>query len=392
MGASSSSTYSQELKNPTRTLRTALTLNPSSNTFVFVQDMRKGVGEEQLLKTRVIYTGQISRINSDKVDLKGRMIEGNELYRLEVLEMRFEVEWGNEWYQCKKGKLVREDIHQQKQMKEKEKKKEKQLAIKKSPSNISHLSYCQLSQTQTSQSQLLSKSIPSAPLHLPNLPTLLTPPPTSLPRGYSQSAPLSPAPLSPSEHSSIDTDSGNTIQPQPITSTTDKNKSISTANSLTNKSNSSLSSSLTGTSKSTSSPSLLPSPVDLPRTFSSPVTIPRRLTILSNGLHHSSLQKSSSLEEMYDLLQRDTPEWYGTFSISASIIQVEMLSSEVKIQHYRPKFEYLWAQVQDECPIIMALSNVYHDSLPYELYIPKSAKSSSIQTRIGREGGIVSVM
>jgi len=42
MGGVSSNTYSQELKNPTRTLRSTLTLNPTNNTFLFIQDMRKG--------------------------------------------------------------------------------------------------------------------------------------------------------------------------------------------------------------------------------------------------------------------------------------------------------------------------------------------------------------
>jgi len=97
--------------------------------------------------------------------------------------------------------------------------------------------------------------------------------------------------------------------------------------------------------------------------------------ILENGLHHAALQKATSLEEMYELLQRDTPEWYGTFSLSALVMQVEMLSSQVKIQYYKPKFEYLWAQVQDECPIIMALSNVFHDPIPCELYFERDRKS-----------------
>ena len=62
---------------------------------------------------------------------------------------------------------------------------------------------------------------------------------------------------------------------------------------------------------------------------------------------------------MTDFLQQDTADWSGTFSCSALQLRIELLSSEVRVEYWKPKFEYLWAQVQDECPIIMALSNVF---------------------------------
>jgi len=126
-------------------------------------------------------------------------------------------------------------------------------------------------------------------------------------------------------------------------------------------------------------------PVSAPLSPSVVPPVPRRIVITYNGLHHNALQQASSLEEMSDLLQLDDNDWAGTFSSSALAIQLEILTEEIRVNFFKPKFEYLWAQVQNDCPIIMSLSNVYQDHQPYELYIKKvqeKKKKTKLRKRI----------
>ena len=62
---------------------------------------------------------------------------------------------------------------------------------------------------------------------------------------------------------------------------------------------------------------------------------------------------------MTELLQRDVDDWIAVFSFDALNLNIECLSTEIKIGYVRLRLEYLWAAVAEQCPIIMALSNVF---------------------------------
>ena len=112
MGASMSQTYSGELKNPTRTLHTELRVQPHSKTFTFTQRMCKSVGEEQTLRTVLRLTGHISHVVTDSIDpVSGRVIKGNPTMIARPERGVCDVEWGTEYYQCKRIKLQRQDIY-----------------------------------------------------------------------------------------------------------------------------------------------------------------------------------------------------------------------------------------------------------------------------------------
>lgn len=384
MGAQSSS-FSHDLRTPTRSLHTRLDLQPKSSGFTFSQEMKKGVGEDQTLLTRILYTGRMEEVSQDVV-YRGQTVKGNPLYLLHTERVQFEVEWGNEWYQSKKGRLVREDIV----------KAEKEGAIKRKctpiitstsppphphhhPTAVNTAATAPPSPSSTSSHVNTSPSSAfplSSPANPPNFSLALPPAVDVLPRGFSHSAPLSPAPLSLSERqrSHVDAETGLGERPVQTVTTLDKGKPTS-----------SLTTSVPSLSSSSSSPSTSPpsSPPSSSRSLSSSSSstssslsfhrpsLPRSLSITYNGPFHSALQSASSLEEMTELLQQDTSDWVGQFSCSALVLRVEVLSEEVRVEYFRPKFEYLWAQVQDECPIIMALSNVYHDPQCQELYLPR---------------------
>jgi hypothetical protein len=86
---------------------------------------------------------------------------------------------------------------------------------------------------------------------------------------------------------------------------------------------------------------------------------------------------------MHNYLQLDHNHlWTGLFSSDAFNMTITILSDEIKVMYYKPKFEYLWAQVADDCPIIMALSNLYHDQSRHELYLPRHEKNHKIGNKI----------
>jgi len=99
------------------------------------------------------------------------------------------------------------------------------------------------------------------------------------------------------------------------------------------------------------------------------------IRVAYNGAHHDALQKSTSLEGMTELLQRDVDDWIAVFSFDALNLNIEVLSTEIKIGYVRLRLEYLWAAVAEQCPIIMALSNVFLDHSPVDLYLPIPANA-----------------
>ena len=369
MGAQPS-TFSHELKNPTRTLSSQLHLNDKQRTFTFVQHMQKAVGEQQTLRTRITYTGTLHNINSDVADGKGRVVKGCPVYRLRTERVRFEVEWGSEWWQCKKGTLTREDI-----LAKERRRGSKGGAGKCTPIvtstvtppasalfNPSTAVTAPSSPSSTNRSAAAAAaSSSSSSSSTAFTPVMLPPAMDSLPRGFSHSAPLSPAPLSFTERqrSHIDVETSGETPVQPITA---DNKTIkpttttsSSSTSLSSASTSAASPSATTTSKPTLSP-------------------PHTVTITYHGTYHTQLQAATSLEEMADLLQADTSDWSGSFGMGGLELHCRVLSEEVRVEYWRPKFEYLWAQVADECPVIMALSNVFHDQQMQEMYLPRAVK------------------
>ena len=376
MGAQPS-TFSHELKNPTRTLSSQLHLNDKQRTFTFIQHMQKAVGEQQTLRTRITYTGTLHNINTDITD-KGRTIKGCPVYRLRTERVRFEVEWGNEWWQCKKGTLTREDI-----LAKERRRGAKGVAGQKctaivtstvtppasalfssstavtappSPSSTGRPSPATAA-TASSSSAASSSSSSSASSASTFLPIMLPPAMDGIPRGFSHSAPLSPAPLSLTERqrSHIDVETSGETHVQPITA---DNKIIKPAASSTT---------LASASTITASPA---STTNTKVATSHSHTV----TVTYHGTYHAQLQAATSLEEMADLLQADTSDWTGTFGMGGLELHCRVLSEEVRVEYWRPKFEYLWAQVADECPVIMALSNVFHDQQMQEMYLPRTVK------------------
>ena len=394
MGAASSSTFtfSHDLRTPTRSLSTRLELpsKASPTSFAFSQEMKKGVGEEQTLVTRVHYTGRMEEVSQDVTDARGAVVKGNPLYLLHTERVAFEVEWGSEWYQCKKGRLVREDLLKAEKdaaaVGGAKKRKCTPIVTSTTPPPHRHL-HSTISTAPTvppspsssnSSSSSSSSSASSTRVAAPNgaglpplFPSLALPPAAdSLQRGFSHSAPLSPAPLSLSERqrSHIDTETGLGERPvQAVTS--DKGKASSSASSSS--AASSASSPAASASSSPSSPLSSLDPVAATKSSFLHPSLPRSIAITFNGRFHSALQQATSLEEMSDLLQQDASDWLGSFSSTALVLRVEVLSEEVRVEYFKPKFEYLWAQVQDECPIIMALSNVFHDHALNEMYLPR---------------------
>jgi len=291
MGASMSQTYSGELKNPTRTLQTELRVHPHSKTFTFTQRMCKSVGEEQTLRTVLRLSGHISTVVTDSIDpISGRVIKGNPTMIARPDRGVCDVEWGGEYYQCKRIKLQRRDLYEE-------------------------------SLRRTSK----SGKVGVAPLNPPvaaapaPAPTLL-PTPGSQQRAFSFNAPV---PRSPRSQSRADAD---------------KLFDMAAAAAQKNRS---------------------------PKTDSV-----NSIRVAYNGEHHDALQKSTSLEGMTELLQRDVDDWLAVFSFDALNLNVECLSQEIRIGYVRLRLEYLWAAVAEQCPIIMALSNVFLDHSPVDLYLP----------------------
>ena len=379
MGATTS-VFTHDLRTPTRSLHSRLELpskSSPSSTFTFSQEMKKGVGEEQTLITRVVYSGRLQEQSQDVVDHKGRTVKGNPLYLLHPERVHFEVEWGSEWYQAKKGRLVREDLLKADARTALQgKKKCTPIVTSTVPPPHPHLNANtettappspSTSSPQRVPSPASAFSVPASNVFssIPSLP----PPADIIPRGFSHTAPLSPAPLTLLERQRSHADAELGLGERPIQSVTalDKPKaSSSTAQPSTTSSLASASPSFPIASLDSPVPALTRLP-----SFHHP-SAPRSITVTFNGSSHSRLQQASSLEEMTDLLQQDSADWVGTFSPSALVLRVEVLSEEVRVEYFKPKFEYLWAQVMDDCPIIMALSNVFHDSTLNEMYLPRN--------------------
>ena len=372
MGAQPS-TFSHELKNPTRSLSSQLHLNDKQRTFTFIQHMQKAVGEQQTLRTRLTYSGTLHSLSTDVSDSKGRVVKGCPVYRLRTERVRFEVEWGNEWWQCKKGTLTREDVLA----------KERRRGVKASaaagqkctpivtstvtppasalfnPSTAVTAPPSPSSANRSSAATAASSSSSSSSAASSFLPVMLPPAMDAVPRGFSHSAPLSPAPLSLTERqrSHIDVETSGETPVQPIT-----------ADSKTAKALTSASASLASASTNTT----LPGSTTAVKAV--PLSHPHTVTISYHGTYHAQLQAATSLEEMADLLQADTSDWTGSFGMGGLELHCRVLSEEVRVEYWRPKFEYLWAQVADECPVIMALSNVFHDQQMQEMYLPRGHK------------------
>ena len=381
MGAQPS-TFSHELKNPTRTLSSQLHLNDKQRTFTFVQHMQKAVGEQQTLRTRTTYTGTLHTVGTDVTDGKGRVVKGCPVYRLRTERVRFEVEWGSEWWQCKKGTLTREDILVRDRRRGAKTQKltpivtstvtpsasslftaSTAVTAPPSPSSVNRssaaaaISSCAFSASAAASSSSMMTSAASSSSFAP---VLLPPALDSLPRGFSHSTPLSPAPLSLSERqrSHIDVETSGETPVQPITADTKAKSSSSSSTTLA--------AATTGVA-SPSSTSLA--------TATTKASHPHTVTVSYHGAYHTQLQAATSLEEMADLLQADTSDWTGSFGVGGLELHCRVLSEEVRVEYWRPKFEYLWAQVADECPVIMALSNVFHDQQMQEMYLPRTLKS-----------------
>ena len=378
MGAQSSA-FCHDLRTPTRSLHSRLELpcKSSSSAFSFSQEMKKGVGEEQTLITRVHYTGRVAEVSQDVLDGKGRVVKGNPLFLLYPERVQFEVEWGSEWYQSKKGRLMREDVLKA----EKEgagglqgKRKVTPIVTSTSPPPHPHLSSSAAASTATtvppSPSSTSRSSLAPPPTFstssalFPSSSLTLPPAADAIPRGFSHSAPLSPAPLTLSERqrSHVDAELGD----RPVQSVTVFGKAGTPVAAPSSSSTSSAAASSASSSAATS----LDSPAPALLSFHHPKQ-PRSISVTFNGSCHAQLQQASSLEEMTELLQQDSQDWLGSFSQSALVMRVEVLSEEVKVEYFKPKFEYLWAQVADECPVIMALSNVFHDPTLNEMYLPR---------------------
>ena len=367
MGAQPS-TFSHELKNPTRTLSSQLHLNDKQQTFTFTQHMQKAVGEQQTLRTHLIYTGTLHPVHTDVVDhAQGRTVRGCPVYRLRTERVKYEVEWGSEWWQCKKGTLVREDVLAKERRRAGKSGKctpivtstvtppasalfNPSTAVTAPPSPSSVNRSCATAVASSSSSSAAPSSF---------LPVLL-PTADGMVRGFSHSAPLSPAPLSFTERqrSHIDVETSTETPVQPITAADNyKTKPSSTSTAA--------SSSHTTASSTTPTKSLTAA------TATQSTAAPHTITITYHGAHHTQLQAATSLEEMADLLQADTSDWQGSFGLGSVELHCRVLQNEVHVEYWRPKFEYLWAQVADECPVIMALSNVFHDSGMQEMYLPR---------------------
>lgn len=294
-----SQTYSGELKNPTRTLQTELRVHPHSKTFTFTQRMCKSVGEEQTLRTVLRLSGHVSTVVTDSIDpISGRVIKGNPTMIARPDRGVCDVEWGGEYYQCKRIKLQRRDIYDDSVLR------------------------------RTSKSGKVGVAPLSAPVAAaavtPPAPPPLLPTPGSQQRAFSFNAPV---PRSPRSQSRADAE---------------KVFDMAAAAAAAQKDRS-------------------------PKSDSDHVN---SIRVAYNGAHHDALQKSTSLEGMTDLLQRDVDDWLAVFSFDALNLNVECLSQEIKIGYVRLRLEYLWAAVAEQCPIIMALSNVFLDHSPVDLYLP----------------------
>jgi len=94
------------------------------------------------------------------------------------------------------------------------------------------------------------------------------------------------------------------------------------------------------------------------------------INVIKNGSYMDELLNCRNIEAMNNLLKIDLEEWIATFTDGALDMSVTFLSEALHLKYHKPKFEYLWAQLQDESPILMSLCSLSYDDQHHQLYFP----------------------
>lgn len=325
MGASTSTQYKCTQRNPTRNIRTILTFNEQNHTFCLTQEMEKALAEEQVLKTHMQFTGTIEKINTDIIEENTqRIVKGNPTFKLITTKGKFETRWGDKFFQVKRGTLKLE-----------------------APKKFTYYNAINHSHTNHNEINNNNNSI-----------------------------------------TSLDDDTNNTNFSFDIVA---KQQNDNRENEVhpwmmthhqSRRSNSNLHNDNT-----------MPDPKDLyfggrRRSGSSPGCLNENnpeclqsfyyykpkpeINILHNGQFMNELLNCRNIETMNNLLKVDLDDWSASFTVGALDMHLTILSEVAHLKYHKPKFEYLWAQLQDESPILMSLCSLSYDDQQHQLYFPLS--------------------
>jgi hypothetical protein len=328
MGATTSTTYKSTQRNPTRNTRTTLTFNETNQTFMFTQEMDKALAEEQTLKTSLQLTGTIERICTD-IEVDGRIVKGNPQFKLITTKGKFETRWGDKFYQVKRGQL--------------------QLTVPKQATTPSALFLN--SPLKKNNASGLDDDEDSTDLYYSL---------DKLEESHHQQHPWMV-----SQHHRR-----NNIATTSTPNSTPTNRDEQRIHSNTNSSSSLDPKNVHlggGRRRAGSSPGCLDEN-GMTHFLDTYCKFKPEITVLKNGTHMKELLNCRSIETMNTLLKVDLDEWLASFTPDALDMTVTFLSEAVHLKYYKPKFEYLWAQLQDESPILMSLCSVSYDDQQQQLY------------------------
>lgn len=320
MGASTSTQYKCLQRNPTRNINTTLTLNEQNHTFCLIQEMEKALAEDQVLKTRIQFTGVIEKINTDIIDERSRrIVKGNPTFKLITTKGKFETRWGDKFFQVKRGTL--------------------NLQAPKKQSYYSVTNQSLTNHYENSNDNTIT-SLDSPESHFSF---------NVVDKQQNDNRENEVHPWMMSHHQSHDESSNlNNIPLDP--------KDLYFG----------------GRRRAGSSPGCL-TENNLESLQNYYYYKPKpEINVLHNGQFMDELLNCRNIETMNNLLKVDLDEWSASFTEGALDMHLTILSEGANLKYHKPKFEYLWAQLQDESPVLMSLCSLSHDDQLHQLYFPIS--------------------